>query len=60
MLYLYGGNGEPRAGLCRGMSKQLPGGPGASWASSLIPFLGADADKMLGLNQYSPVQEGQS
>lgn len=59
MLYLYGGNGEPRAGLCRGMSKQLPGGPGASWASSLIPRLGADTDWELGLDQHPPVQGGQ-
>lgn len=60
MVYLYGGNGEPRAGLCRGMSKQLPGGPGAGWASSLIPLLGADADWEPGLDQHPPVQGGQT
>lgn len=60
MLYLYGGNREPRAGLHKGMSKQLPGGPGAGWASSLILLLGADADWELGLDQHPPVQGGQS
>lgn len=41
------------------MSKQLPGGSGASWASALIPLLGADACCELGLDQHLPAQGGQ-
>lgn len=60
MPYLYGGNREPRAGLSRCVSKQLPGGPGAGWASPVIPPQGADACRELGLEQRFPAQGGVS
>lgn len=58
MLYLYGGNRELRAGLSRCVSKQLPGGPGAGWASPAIPPQGADAHRELGLEQGFPARGG--